>query len=119
MKLVPELLRLNAAQSVYDFVSRFFRDPQLRTVFSFHPLFIGGNPFRASAIYSIVPYLERQGGVWFARGGMYALVEAMHALFDPPGRPDPPLDRGRGGAGGRHHPARHGRSSGQRSITRC
>ena len=81
LKLVPELLRLNAAQSVYDFVSRFFRHPQLRTVFSFHPLFIGGNPFRASAIYSIVPYLERQGGVWFARGGMYAVVEAMHALF--------------------------------------
>src|SRR5919202_4021642 len=82
LKLVPELLRLNAAQSVYDFVSRFFRDPQLRTVFSFHPLFIGGNPFRASAIYSIVPYLERQGGVWFARGGMYALVQAMHTLFE-------------------------------------
>lgn len=81
VKLVPELLRLNAAQSVYDFVSRFFRDPQLRTVFSFHPLFIGGNPFRASAIYAIVPYLERQGGVWFACGGMYSLVEAMHALF--------------------------------------
>jgi phytoene desaturase len=81
LKLVPELLRLNAARSVYDFVSRFFRDPQLRTVFSFHPLFIGGNPFRASAIYSIVPYLERQGGVWFARGGMYAVVKAMHALF--------------------------------------
>ena len=81
LKLVPELLRLNAAQSVYDFVSRFFRDPQLRTVFSFHPLFIGGNPFRASAIYSIVPYLERNDGVWFARGGMYAVVEAMHRLF--------------------------------------
>ncbi|MBV9601271.1 MAG: phytoene desaturase [Chloroflexi bacterium] len=82
VKLVPELLRLNAAQSVYDFVSRFFRDPQLRSVFSFHPLFIGGNPFRASAIYSIVPYLERQGGVWFARGGMYSVVQAMHRLFE-------------------------------------
>jgi phytoene desaturase len=82
LKLVPELLRLNAAQTVYSFVSRFFRDPHLRTVFSFHPLFIGGNPFRASAIYSIVPYLERQGGVWFARGGMYTLVQAMQALFE-------------------------------------
>jgi phytoene desaturase len=81
-RLVPELLRLNAAQSVYDFVARYFHDPRLRMVFSFHPLFIGGNPFRASAIYSIVPYLERQGGVWFARGGMYSLVEAMHALFE-------------------------------------
>jgi phytoene desaturase len=50
-------------------------------VFSFHPLFIGGNPFRASAIYSIVPYLERSGGVHFAQGGMYTLVEAMERLF--------------------------------------
>ena len=50
-------------------------------VFSFHPLFIGGNPFRASAIYSIVPYLERLGGVHFSPGGMYALVEAMECLF--------------------------------------
>jgi phytoene desaturase len=50
-------------------------------VFSFHPLFIGGNPFRASAIYSIVPYLERLGGVHFALGGMYSLVEAMENLF--------------------------------------
>jgi phytoene desaturase len=81
LRVIPELLRINAAQSVYGFVSRFFRDEHLRTVFSFHPLFIGGNPFRASAIYSIVPYLERQGGVWFARGGMYSLVEAMQALF--------------------------------------
>jgi phytoene desaturase len=49
--------------------------------FSFHPLFIGGNPFRASAIYSIIPYLEAQEGVWYARGGMHALVDAMARLF--------------------------------------
>jgi phytoene desaturase len=62
-------------------VSRYFRDPSLRTLFSFHPLFIGGNPFRASAIYSIVPYLERRGGVHFAMGGMYALIEAFARRF--------------------------------------
>jgi phytoene desaturase len=81
LRVAPELLRLNAVQSVYDFVSRYLRDPALRTVFSFHPLFIGGNPFRASAIYAIVPHLEQQGGVWYARGGMHALVQGMHRLF--------------------------------------
>ena len=81
LRVVPELMRLGAQRSVYSFVSRYFRNPQLRMVFSFHPLFIGGNPFRASAIYSIVPYLERLGGVHFAMGGMYTLVEAMERLF--------------------------------------
>jgi phytoene desaturase len=79
--VAPELVRLGAQRSVYSYVSHFFRDPHLRMVFSFHPLFIGGNPFRASAIYSIVPYLERLGGVHFASGGMYSLVEAMERLF--------------------------------------
>ncbi len=81
LKVVPELMRFGAQRSVYSFVSKYFRNPQLRMVFSFHPLFIGGNPFRASAIYSIVPYLERLGGVHFTMGGMYSLVEAMERLF--------------------------------------
>ncbi len=79
--IAPELVRFGAQRSVYSYVSRYFRNPQLRMVFSFHPLFIGGNPFRASAIYSIVPYLERLGGVHFTPGGMYSLVEAMERLF--------------------------------------
>ncbi|HEY7833470.1 MAG TPA: phytoene desaturase family protein [Ktedonobacterales bacterium] len=80
-RVVPELVRSGAQRSVYATVSRYFRDPALRMVFSFHPLFIGGNPFRASAIYSIVPYLERLGGVHFTPGGMYSLVEAMERLL--------------------------------------
>lgn len=81
LRVIPELLRFGAQRSVYSVVSRYFRDPHLRMVFSFHPLFIGGNPFRASAIYSIVPYLERLEGVHFVRGGMYRVIEAMEQLF--------------------------------------
>ncbi len=81
LEVTPELIRLGAQRSVYSFTSHYFRHPFLRMVFSFHPLFIGGNPFRASAIYSIVPYLERLGGFHYTRGGMYSLVSAMEKLF--------------------------------------
>ena len=81
LRVVPDLMRHGAQRSVYSFASRYFRHPYLREVFSFHPLFIGGNPFRASSIYSIVPYLEREGGVHYAPGGMYALVTAMEKLL--------------------------------------
>ena len=82
VSVVPELVRLGGLSSVYDYVSRYFRDERLRTVFSFHPLFIGGNPFSASAFYAIVPYLESQGGVLYARGGTHALVQAMARLLE-------------------------------------
>ena len=80
-RLVPELAKLRADRSVYQLVTDYFTDPSLRMAYSFHPLFIGGNPFRASAIYSIVPFLERKGGVHFAMGGMYALIEAFVRRF--------------------------------------
>jgi len=51
-------------------------------MFSFHPLFIGGHPFRAPSIYAMIPYLEKKEGVWFAKGGMYAIVKALASLFE-------------------------------------
>jgi phytoene desaturase len=81
LRIIPELVRLGATRSVYGYTSRYLKHPRLRTIFSFHPLFIGGSPLRASAIYSMIPYLERQGGVHFARGGMRSLVRAMADLF--------------------------------------
>lgn len=80
-KIMPELVRLKAIRSVYSYVASYIRDPHLRMVFSFHPLFLGGNPFTASSIYAIIPYLERLGGVHFALGGMYSLVEGFARLF--------------------------------------
>ncbi len=47
----------------------------LRTVLSFHPLLVGGNPFAASSIYSLIAFLERNWGVHFAMGGTGRLVQ--------------------------------------------
>lgn len=81
LRVVPELVRLGAHRSVYALAKRHFADERVRSLFSFHPLFIGGNPLRASSVYSIVPHLERTEGVWYARGGTYAIVEAMVRRF--------------------------------------
>ena len=78
---LPRALRLRALMPAYDFVKRYFEDPRHRFTFSFHPLFIGGNPFRAPAVYLMIPYLEKIGGVWFCKGGMYSLVRALENLF--------------------------------------
>ena len=78
---LPRALRLRALMPAYDFVKRYFNDPRHRFTFSFHPLFIGGNPFRAPAVYLMIPYLEKTGGVWFCKGGMYNLVRALEDVF--------------------------------------
>ncbi len=80
-RFVPRVLKLGAWRPVHDFVARYFEDFRHRFLYSFHPLFVGGNPFSAPSVYLMIPYLERLGGVWFSRGGMYSVVEAFGRLF--------------------------------------
>jgi phytoene desaturase len=81
LKKLPKLVRLRAERSVYGAVSRYVRSDHLRQALSFHPLFVGGDPFVTSSIYALINHLERTHGVWFVRGGTHALVRAMVALF--------------------------------------
>jgi phytoene desaturase len=77
----PQLTRLQAWRSVYGMVSRFIENEQLRQAFSFHSLLVGGNPFATSSIYTLIHALEREWGVWFARGGTGALVQGLVKLY--------------------------------------
>jgi len=70
----PQLMQLQAWRSVYSKVSAYVADDHLRQALSFHTLLVGGSPFAASSIYALIHALERDGGVWFARGGTNALV---------------------------------------------
>lgn len=85
LKVAPDLIRLGAWRSVYGLVARHFRDERLRTVFSFHPLLIGGNPFSASAIYALIHHLEKRWGVHYAVGGINRLVAGIVALIEGQG----------------------------------
>lgn len=80
-RVAPDLVRLGGWRSVYQMVSRYVRDEKLRTVLSFHPLLVGGNPFSASSIYALIAWLERRWGVWFAMGGTGRLVQGMAGLI--------------------------------------
>jgi phytoene desaturase len=82
LRFVPKALKMKALLPAYYFVSRYFKHPNNRFMYSFHPLFIGGNPFRAPGIYLMIPYLEKEGGVWFSEGGMYSLVKAFETVFN-------------------------------------
>jgi phytoene desaturase len=73
----PKMVSLGAARSVWHLVAKHFQHPRIREAFSFHPLYIGGDPFRVPAIYAALIYLQFNDGVWYADGGVYAIVEAM------------------------------------------
>ena len=82
LKAAPALARQRAWRSVYATVASHIKDARLREAFSFHTLLVGGNPMTTSSIYALIHTIEKDGGVWFARGGTNALVAAMVRLFE-------------------------------------
>lgn len=45
------------------------------------PLLLGGNPFKTTSIYSLIHFLERAHGVYFAMGGTGATIQALEKLM--------------------------------------
>ncbi|HEX2814224.1 MAG TPA: phytoene desaturase [Sphingopyxis sp.] len=82
VRAAPALMKYRAWRSVYAVVSSFVKDERLRQALSFHTLLVGGNPMTTSAIYALIHTIEKQGGVWWARGGTNALVSGMVRLFE-------------------------------------
>jgi phytoene desaturase len=82
LKVVPDLLKLDAVRSLFSFTSGYFKSPKLRQVFSFEPLLVGGNPLRVPAIYAMIHFVEKTWGIHFARGGTGALVRGFARKFE-------------------------------------
>lgn len=64
----------------YRNMSAYFDDPRLKAAFTFQDSYMGLSPFDAPATFSLMPYTELAHGVWYPRGGMYRVVEALTDL---------------------------------------
>jgi len=58
-KVAPDMIRLGSYRTVHGLVARHVKDERLRFALSFHPLFVGGNPFSVTSIYALIAFLER------------------------------------------------------------
>jgi len=84
-KVVPGMLRLRSDRTLHQMASRHVKDERLRFMLSFHPLFVGGNPFNVTAIYGLISFLERRWGVHFAMGGTGSIVRGIAGLIERQG----------------------------------
>ncbi|MFD9007033.1 phytoene desaturase [Streptomyces sp. NPDC059582] len=78
--LTPDLGRLVALGGFGRLdarIGRYLRDERLRRVFSFQALYAGVPPARALAAYAVIAYMDTIAGVYFPRGGMHAVPQAM------------------------------------------
>jgi phytoene desaturase len=74
------LFRLKPLVNHYRNMSAYFADPRLKAAFTFQDVYMGLSPFEAPATFSMMSYTELAHGVFYPKGGMYSVVEALIKL---------------------------------------
>ena len=85
IRVLPTFARMRADRSVYAHAARRVRDERLRMALSFHPLFIGGDPFNVTSMYILVSHLEKAFGVHYAMGGVAEIARKMAEVIEGQG----------------------------------
>ncbi|MEM6307948.1 MAG: methoxyneurosporene dehydrogenase, partial [Pseudomonadota bacterium] len=60
-------------------LQRSFDDPRLRQLFGRYATYVGGSPYAAPALLSLISHSEALG-VWSVKGGMHALAQGLETL---------------------------------------
>ncbi len=74
-----EWLDADPLRTMDQSIRRFVRSPHLRQLLGRFATYVGGSPYQAPATLNVIAHVELSGGVWYPRGGIYALAEAMVA----------------------------------------
>lgn len=68
---------LHPTQSVHANLGRYFRHPLSKLAMSFQSKYLGMSPFECPSLFTILPFIEYEYGVWHVRGGLNQLMHAM------------------------------------------
>jgi phytoene desaturase len=58
----------------------FVRSPKLRQLLGRFATYVGASPYLAPATLNVIAHVELTGGVWYPRGGIYAIASAYERL---------------------------------------
>jgi len=77
LKSVWLLIKLKTWIKHTDYIKRFFTDRRLQMAFTFQNIYVGQNPYKQPAFFSMLPGAEIAEGALFPKGGMHRVVEKL------------------------------------------
>jgi len=74
------LIRLKTYLRHGTFIKRFFKDENLQKAFTFQNIYVGQNPLKAPALFSMLPATELIEGALFPIGGMHHVATRLESV---------------------------------------
>lgn len=84
-KIAVSALKLDLLTNFRKYVSKYFKNPKLRTLMEFPVIFLGASPKNIPALYSLMNYGGYVLGTHYPMGGFYSVVSAMKKVAENQG----------------------------------
>ena len=77
---VKSLKEFDVFRTMDQGVRRFIKDPKLVDVLNYFIKYVGSSPYDAPALMNLLPYIQFGYGLWYIKGGMYGMAQALEKL---------------------------------------
>ncbi|CAN5203416.1 phytoene desaturase family protein [soil metagenome] len=74
--------KLRVFSKMHTYVERYFKTPEMQKIMEYTLVFLGSSPYNTPALYSIMTHIDFNMGVFYPKGGIYGIVEALTKLMD-------------------------------------
>lgn len=81
-RTIRAIPQLSLNQSLYDVLSHYFNDEQLKLAFTFQSKYLGMSPWECPGAFSILSYMEHKYGMFHTKGGLNQLTKAMAKVVE-------------------------------------
>jgi len=78
----PDWFKVDGLRTMDQAIRGFVRSPHLRQLLGRFATYVGGSPYLAPATLNVIAHVELTGGVYYPRGGIYAIAAAMGRLAE-------------------------------------
>ncbi len=78
---VRALPYINPHKTVHTLSSKYFEHPAVKLAVGFQSKYLGMSPMECPSLFTILPFIEYEYGVWHPIGGCNAIMEALARVF--------------------------------------
>jgi diapolycopene oxygenase len=77
--------QMDYRKTMAESIAEHFTDPNLRSIFEYFIKYVGSSALAAPGYMNMMPVIQFDYGLWYVRGGMYALAEGLGKLMSEMG----------------------------------
>jgi phytoene desaturase len=83
--LLKALPYLSPTRSIFQALGRYFKQDKLKLCFTFQSKYLGMSPWKCPALFTMLPYVEHEYGIYHVMGGLNQISEAMAKVVQEEG----------------------------------